>query len=472
MSSSSCTSSKESNAQRFLRIGLILFAFGVALLVGTLYRVYHLWTGGVPSWPVILSTSGIGLFIGAILRHIANPRLDKIAAIGCTAIAFFLFWDVSTSITFWKNLFQNGTLTYTQWLHIIFTQAFLWFIPLVLWLTFAWMRNKQPKGRLSIFVSACIGIIFTHFLVGRIATALLILIALCLMAEGLFVICSSTLTNESLRRKLSMLTPLLACLIIVFSPTSHVCFTNHNGVSLDFKKAPEFLAFYPFAPIAAQERSTPLSSPSTEYHVQCGAYLRTDDPELKATLALSQQLAYILKPAQENRHGFRPLVQATEEIKGQYDAFWIEIPPAWQADERDYFDKGVVKSLLDTVHENGYLIYHIDIRPLTFEALLTRAEALARYFPHVQLWITSTTHWQLVATRKALPTPSLPPTVEAFRVTMDLCSLKQPNDQTGFRLFETWHARKQLFEPEGTQPLNRTLVHRLLPELKKSQLSK
>lgn len=459
--SSLLVSTNESSTQRFQRTGLILFAFGVALLMGTLYRICALWFGGIPTWPILCLVGGIGLLSGWLLRAVSSFRLDKIAAIGCLIVTFFLFWDVQAICDFWTGLYHQVTpLTYTQWLRTVVIHMLLWLAPPMLWVTFAWVRAKHlPRGRLSLFVSMCIGIIFTHFLITRIATAFLILIALLLMAEGLFLICSSTLKKATLRRRLTLIMPLLGILLIGASPVVYKTVTAKE--TSHSPAVPELLRFYPFAPIAAGDLTLPLAPPSAAYIQKHGAYLRTDKAEDLATLAVSQQLATILKPASDARRGFRPLVNATEEIKGQYDVLWVEVPPAWQSEERDYFDKGVVKSLLETVNENGYLIYHMDIRPLTLTALLTRAEALALHFPYIQLWVTSETHWQLVASRKAPPIQPLPPAIGACRVSTQLCALKTENDALGFRLFETWYARKELFNPDHKNVLDKPLIQRI-----------
>ncbi|MDO4527363.1 MAG: hypothetical protein Q4C03_01050 [bacterium] len=452
----------ETRLQRFQRIAFILFAFGAALLVGTLCRVYDLWTGHFPTWPTLLIAALIGLLCGFAFRRVESFRLDKIVSIGCVLLTLLLFWDVQAIIDYWKAFFQASSITYAQWMQVVILQSILWLAPPVVWTTFTWMRaKKHPKGRLSIFVASCSGIILTHFLVGRIATSILLLLALLFMVEALFLICSSTLTNETLRRRLTYVMPLLGILLIAFSPTISNSLTREDGV-LRLKNMPEFLRTYPFAPIAAQDVHTPLIPPSKAYIQQHGAYLRTDDKNLIATLELSKEFATILKPAPDARRGFRPLINATEDIHGQYDVLWVELPPAWQPEEQDYFDKGVVKSLLDTVNENGYLIYHMDIRPLTLEALLTRAEALAVHFPYIQLWgVENSTHWQLIASRKAPPKTVRHPLVQLCIITTDLRAMKRPEDELGFRLFETWHARKTLFQSDRQNTLVAPLIKRI-----------
>lgn len=445
--------------QRFQRIGFILIAFGVALLVGTLYRVCELWSGGLPIWPILLIASSIGLLSGWLSQRRTTFRIDQIIAVGYTLLTLILFWDLQSILDDWGAFFQQSSITYSQWLQTIITQSTLWLAPPILWMTFAWIRDKQqPKGRLSIFITACIGIIFTHFLVGRVASAILLLTALLLMVEGTILLCLSTLNNENIRKKSMVILPLLGLVLIIFSPT---IYRNITKDRFNREQMPDLLHFYPFAPIAACNFKTPLTPPSPTYIQKQGAYLRTNEKEAQATLEVSQQLATILKPNRGARRGFRPLINAKEDIKGQYDVLWVEVPPAWQSEERDYFDKGVVKSLLNTVNENGYLIYHIDIRPLTLEALLTRAEALAVHFPHIQLWVTSSTHWQLVAARKALPIQPMPPDVEACRITTNLCALKRSEDKLGFRLFETWYARKELFNVNHVEALDKPLINRI-----------
>lgn len=461
------STTNENQAQRAQRIGWIALSFGAALLVGILYRILELWSGELTLWPIALGGALIGLLLAWRCKAITHGRFDATIALLFALFMTLSLWDINALFARWQTVVQTPALSFSTWMGHLLSATACALLPPLAWLLFAWKRNTQPKGRLSIFFAASIGMITSHFLVGHASTTLLIFFSLYLILGGALVVWSSFLISPTARRRCITLIHLGLLVLLALSPTLRASFTWSEG-KLTFNNLPEPLAFYPFAPLAANDPTLPLTPPSSAYKQAHGAYLRTNHIEETTALSLSQSLTFILQPQAHARRGLRPLVDATEAIKGQYDALWVEVPPAWQAKERDYFDEGVVKSLLKNVTETGCLIYHLDVRPLTFEALLTRAEALAVHFPYVQLWVTSTAHWQLVATRQRPQSRTLPPEIEAFCLTTDLCALKQASDRTGFRLFETWHARQHLFHPKQVDLRQAPLVQRLFETLSKT----
>lgn len=443
--SSLTSTTTESPVQRILRIGLICLSFGTAILVGTLYQILLLWSGELTLWPIASCGLLLGLLFAWLCRRYETSIIEKVLAILYIASMLFSFWDINALQMQWQSFVTSHELTFSSWIIKILWFTISWLsLPLGL-ITFLWVRNTQPKGRLSIFMATCIGLITANIFTGHTSTTLLILFALYLMLGGICIICLSTLESQKLRQRYITVTHLLIFGLLACTPMIRQgFFKSEDGYKL--KNLPEPLQFYPFAPIAAKDVTLPFVPPNTHYQNFHGAYIRTDNPEDIDTLDNSQQLAYFLQPATNARRGFRPLVNATEDIKGVYDVLWVEVPPAWQSTERDYFDDGVVRSLLKNIDDKGCLIYHIDIRPLTLEALLTRAEALSAHFPYIELWRTSSYAYQLVAKRTQAPT-EFSEEIDQCRITDNLCALKQAHDNLGFRFFETWYARKQLFTP-------------------------
>lgn len=459
----------ETPFQRLQRIALMLISFSLALILGLLYRIHQQWTGEISIWPALLISLLLGAGGAFFLRKTFRRQIDKIVTIAVITLLLIFFWDIRPTLDYWTSLPTLPHMNFTTWRTAMLLQVLLWFGPIITWFAFSFLRARQPKGRLSLLISACLGLLFYRLLSSQLHPTTLFFSALFLLLSGtyLFCVCSRTLVLQPWMHGLILI--LLFGGIFATAPTLHLA-----------SQLPNPLHMVPFAPFAMRNPQQPITADLTQQRIAHGTYLRTGTIEEKRALLTSQTLCYLFKPAPDARIALRarhndallPTADTGREtkLKGAYDALWIELPEAWTPQETQYFKPSLLNSLKPLLTEHGLLIYHIDIRPLTREMLLTRAQAIATTFPHVQLWATSPTHWQLLASRHPLkPAPhqallaletrpdirsattalQLPPPFLLLSacVTPNLTQYILPNEELSFAFREHRAARRNLFAP-------------------------
>ncbi len=377
---------------------LFLHALCAALLCGVAARVYGQWTGDFALWPVVAPAAALGLALawaaGRWGARWAGPRLCAVLATAVAVAAFGVFGDSVRLEGRWELLSLRIGLSYEAWRGFVWGQAALWFAPVAAFVPFLWGRGRAvaPRGRLTVFVGFCVGMILARLFVGRVPTVRLWDAALLgMLAAGpllLLGVCARRWTRGAAGA-------LLAILLV--------------GWYFGSARTPDepLRALNPFAPIAA--RDSLYTGKGTEGVVlREGRLLRVAGVD-EAALAASQLIPTLLKPAPNARIAARPETGAPllptyeiDRLKGLYDAIWVEVPPAWVADERDYFGAAAMDATRSHLAEDGILVYDLDARALDAAALMTRSGALRRHFEHVQLWMTGPNRWQLVASRQPI----------------------------------------------------------------------
>ena len=403
---------------RFSNILSILFTLAAAFYATLAWKIYGHWTGGMPVvLPVILPSLACGLVAAHFLRKWIGPRGLAGLAILAALFAFAALGDATAISREWNLLALRKELSYATWHTFICHKALLWFIPVAVILPFT-LRCASKKAATTRFCAMCIGVVLARFAAGRLPTAALLDASLCtlLLAAPLWL--ATTLKSRWTQSAAFA----LAALLFV------------GWYFLSTRPAHDLLRDqHPFASIAARDSAyTGLGSANVA--LREGRVVRTPGVDEAAHFA-SQFIATLLKPAPEARIAARtqagapalPTYEATA-LKGLYDALWVELPPAWLAEEADYFGNSALTAALDHLKEDGLLIYALDGRALDTTMLLERIEVLRARLPHTQLWMTSPNHWQIVASRapitanleaitNLLDRPTLPAALASVNIT-------------------------------------------------------
>lgn len=373
-----------------------LFSLFAALLTGAAAPVYTQWTGGLSVWPVVLPAFVMGVSLAMLLnryvkRFCGNKVCAGLAIFGAIT-AFAAFGDTAHSVDTWRLLALRIGLDYTTWHRFVFGQALLWFGWAAFLLPFLMFRFQLPRGKFIHFTGACCGLILARIFSGIGTTTLLYDIALagCLITAPLLL-----LSQCNRRIAQGGVIALMVCLVA--------------GWYFGTRRASEDLlqSVNPFAPIAARDGvytgETQAGFTFKEGRVVRAAGLDT------AAQTVSQLIPALFFPSAEARFAVRP--QAGEpllpnaekgQLKGQYQAIWVELPPAWTATERDYYGKSAITTAQDHLTPDGILVYENDGHALDARMLMERIAVFRRFFSYVQLWMTSRNHWQLVGSRAPL----------------------------------------------------------------------
>ncbi len=458
----------ETSPECYRRIAFMLISFSLSCIASLLYTIHQQWSGRLSLWPVMLGALLLGTLGAIFLRKRGCYLINKIAIIGIFLFHLIFLWDVQVILTDWQTLSAHP-LTYGAWLTMMFTHAFFWLAPSITWILFNITHTRQPKMRISIVVAASLGILLQRTFLRYFDPITLLLCAHLILLSGISVLCmfGKTFVFKAWMRLMPVI--LLVGIFAICAPTlRHI------------RSLPNPLHVLPFAPIAIRDATqSPIADISTQ-RIANGTYARINTLEEKQALLASQSLALLFKPNQDARIAIRARANdnffpnadtgTTGKLVGAYDVLWIELPEAWQIEEADYFKHSVLQSLKPLLVEDGVLIYHLDVRPLTRASLLARAQAIANIFPHLQLWATSATHWQLLASKQPLTTANhqallaleqrpqlrqvytthqMPPPflLLAARVTPDLLSLIQPDEHLTLKGGEHKLARRTLFQP-------------------------
>ncbi len=452
-------------AQTFLFLYAILGAF---LLTFTL-KLFALWTGDAPTWKLLFSGFAGGCLLMVVLTRYAarfiGGRVCSWIAFAVAILTCLTFGNTLKLVETWYTVCQQQALTYDAWQSFISMQAHLWFLPILLTFPTLWQRNEAPRGRLTFFCGACIGVILARLFVGAVST--LLLLEVCLSGLLLLSLLWMLTTSRTLIGRI-----LSGLLLIVFA-LAYYMGTIHTSQDLIHD-------VHPFASIAKPDslfRGSHLdATDTTKYTFLDGRIVRVKGMD-EASLITSQTIPLLLKPTPNARIVARPQVGTPAydffeagELKGKCDALWIELPPAWLATEQDYFSTSAMTTIADHLMDDGILIYDMDARPLDEEMLRRRAAMLRTKFPHMQLWMTALNRWQLVASRQPITTDfttldSLIDREEVMRVLrqvnieapitllacclMDDCARLEENRdavEVDLRLNESTLARQNLFD--------------------------
>ena len=376
--------------------GLFLFAFASALLTGFGTALFDRWTCGAALWPAVIPPAVMGFALVRLLRGRVGAKTCAALSFICVLLAFAAFGSTEKTVHDWLLLPKRIGLTYGDWYRTILGYALLWIAPGALFLPFLLFRNgaEDPKrGKLAVFFAACSGLILARIGVAKVPSHILLDIALNGMLFGslllIFAICGK---NRLLRISFAFFAVLL--LLASYFGTRHAALDPMTTV-------------HPFAVTAARDvfyqgigsRDVVLKDGRVVYAVGIDEAART----------ASQLLPLLLRPQPSARIAARPAVGApriptyeTGELKGLYDAIWVDVPPAWIAGERDYFGTTALHSVTDHLKEDGLLIYVLDARALDSLSFMIRYKALNAVFPYIQIWMTGLNDWQLVASRKPI----------------------------------------------------------------------
>lgn len=461
--------SDETPADLRRRIAFMLITFSLSCITSLLYTIHQQWTGRLSAWPVLFGAALLGSLGAFLLRKRCCYLVNKISIVATLLLHLFFLWDVQGGLNTWTT-FPTTMPTFTAWQRMVLTQALLWLGPSILWILFNVSHTRQPKVRISILVASSLGILLQRTFLRYLEPLTLLLGAHLILLGGVTLFCIGENASKHQRWGRIALPLLLVGLFAFTAPTLRQINTLPNPLHV-----------VPFAPIAMRDTTqSPIANITTQ-RIANGAFARTNTPEEKQALLASQSLALLFKPNQDARIAIRARANdnffpnadtgTTGKLVGAYDVLWIELPEAWQIEEADYFKSSVLQSLKPLLVEDGVLIYHLDVRPLTRASLLARAQAMANIFPHVQLWATSATHWQLLASKQPLTTANhqallaleqrphirelytahqMPPPflLLAARVSSDLLSLIQPEERFTLKGGEHKLARKVLFQPD------------------------
>lgn len=377
---------------------LFLLTLLAGLLLGVSAPVYANWTGGFPLWPAVLGPALAGLAAAWCaarwLPALAGPKAAGALAILAALAAFATFGDSVRLVHDWTLLSLRLGLGYEDWRDFVLGQGLRWFGPLAALVPFLWGcgRALAPRARLTVFVGLCVGVILARILGGRLPTVTLWDVCL----AGLLLAAPLLLAAACARRRTrwpaaALALPLLAGWYFLSQRTPLEPLREVN----------------PFAPIAARD-SVYTGQGAEGVTLRDGRLLRTAGVD-EAALAASQLIPTLLRPDPNARIAARPAVGApllpnyeTGRLKGLYDALWVELPPAWVPQERDYFGGAALAAALGSLNEGGLLVYDLDARALDARMVMARVGALRQRLPFVQLWMTGLNRWQLVASRKPI----------------------------------------------------------------------
>ncbi len=381
-----------------LHLFLFTLTCCAALLLGVATKVFGLWTGAMPTFPTLVPALAVGFAAawacGKWLPTRVGSKVCAGLSLAAAIVAFTIFGDTDALVRQWTLLSMRIGLTYDHWHAFVVKQAWLWLAPLAVLIPFVWSRNRVPHGRLTAFCGACVGLIAARCLAGRVTTVLLLDIALAgmLLAAPLWWVAECR--TRWAKGGLFALTLIL--LVGWYYGSRHTAYELIGSVN-------------PFATIAARDTSY-LGTGSSGVALREGRVVRTVGQDEAAMLA-AELVPALLKPAPNARIAARlqagsPQVTTyeTTTLKGLYDALLVELPPAWMAEEADYFKSAALESALTHLNDAGVLVYAMDARALDGRMVMERLGILRERLPHVQLWMTGVNQWQLVASRQPITT--------------------------------------------------------------------
>ncbi|MEG1552111.1 MAG: hypothetical protein RR982_01725 [Kiritimatiellia bacterium] len=373
---------------------LLLFTIFAGLLAGIAYRLYGQWTGEASVWGVIVPSMVAALSLAWLTRRWVGGRGCAALAVLCAVMAFSMFGHTVQMVHDWTFLSLKINLTYREWWLFVLNHAMMWFVPLAFTLVYIWRCNAIPRGRMTAFVGACVGLILARLMVGRMSTTLLI--DICLV--GLLLSAPAWLAAE-LRGKWTRGSAFVLAVVLLV------------GWYFTSRSAPQELLrdVNPFATIAT--RDLLYTGIGTEgVTLREGRLLRRVGFDTASSFA-SQLIPTLLKPQTNARIAVRLLAGGealptydVNELKGQYDALYVELPPAWVTSERDYFGTAALDAALTHLFQDGVLVYAMDARCLDARMMMERVAILRQRFGNVQLWMTGRDQWQLVASRSPITT--------------------------------------------------------------------
>lgn len=375
---------------------LFILSLLAALLTGAAMPVYTQWTGGLSIWPVVLPCALMGGTSAWLLNRYAarwvGNKMTAGVAIVCTIIAFSAFGDTAHDVKTWSLLALRIGLDYATWHQFVMRAAILWFGWVAFLLPFLWMRIQLPRARLTTFVGMCCGLILARILNGCVSASLLYDIAL----AGLLPAAALLLAGFCKSRLTQGLSVALGIVLLM-------------GWYFGMRRSTEDLRrdVYPFAPIA--ERDGVYTGEKGEgFTFKEGRLVRSEGLDVAARIA-SQLLPTLFFPGENARIAVRAqtgdaVFSSADcgELKGAYQALWVEVPPAWTAPERDYYGKAALQAVLDHLTPDGVLVYDNDAHALDATMLMRRIAVMRKYFDYVQLWMTDRNHWQIIASRMPL----------------------------------------------------------------------
>lgn len=372
---------------------LFVFSFCAALLVGAAMPVYTQWTGGLPMGPIVLPMAVMGataaFVLGRYAARFCGNRVCAGLAIAGAVIAFMAFGDTVQTVDAWRLLALKIGLEYGTWHQFTFRAGLLWFGWAAVLLPFLWVRFQLPRAKLTLFVGLCCGLIVARIFNERLPTLWLYDVTLAgvlLSAAALaMAVCQTRWTRLAMG--------VVGVVLLV-------------GWYFGMQRSTADLLrdVHPFAPIAARD-GVYTGEKQEGFTFKEGRVIRTEGLDLASQTA-SQLIPTLFFPAETARIAVRSQTGSavlegveTGTLKGQYQALWVELPPAWMASERDYYGKAALQAALDHLTPDGILVYDNDAHALDAKALMTRLMVMRKTFTYVQLWMTSRNHWQIVASR-------------------------------------------------------------------------
>lgn len=378
------------------KTALFLYALAAGLLLGAVTPVYNLWTGG---W-------GNGLYvIGALIAAFAlawsaeRLRLRRaaswVALLGALCVGFAFLntealshgWEILSMKVFAANGGPADGLTWELWRGAARFCGLFWFVPAAFALMFLWRGDTGPKGRFTVFVGGCVGLILARILSGRVPTVNLI------DASATGMLLTAPLLIAVAYRRLWVRIPAVVAAVLLIAA----------WWTLRVPAEAEPLDHPYFASVATRD----LNYLTLERTYRDGRVVRCAGIETAPQTA-AQMIPLLLRPFDNARLAYRlaagePIAAGADtELKGLYDAIYVELPPAWVGDERDYFGTAAFAALEEHLQEDGIVVYALDARALDSRMLLERMAVMRTRFPYLQLWMTDPDLWILAASRKPI----------------------------------------------------------------------
>ncbi len=366
---------------------LFVYAFASGLLVMLAVKLYALWTGDWGSGIFILGALLAAFGVSFAVRKVPLTWLPGGVAILAALTVWMSFVDTASVAHTWEILSMKVGLTWEMWRNFVTIAGLLWLCPLVFSQGLIWRREIGTRGKLIFFVGVCTGILLGRILVGRVNTDWLLNIFGTLLLMSAPLIGCALATRTSARWVYGGAAALLVSLWWTFRVPA----------------ATDVLQQYPFGAIATRD----LNLATHQRVYDKGRIVHCEGINTAPTVA-SQTIPLLLKPYDNARIAYRllqgqPLYpQYDVTLQGQYDAIYVEVPPAWMGEERDYFGSAAMATLLEHLAPEGVAVYQVDARCLDARMVMARLAILKERFGYVQLWMTERNLWQMVASRKAL----------------------------------------------------------------------
>lgn len=375
---------------------LLVYSLAAGLLLGAVKPVYALWTGGWGNGVYIVCALSV-----AFLLAWGAERLRWIRAAGWVALlgalcAGWAFadtealshgWEILSMKVFAANGGPADGLTWELWRGTARFCGIFWFVPTAFALMFLWRSDTGTGGRFTVFAGGCVGLILARILSGRVPTVRLIDAAV----TGMLLAAPLIIGAACARRRM-----LALCV-----PAAAVCVGGWWWLRVPAEAEPLERPY--FAAVATRD----LNYLTLKRTYRDGRVVRCDGIETAPQTA-AQLIPLLLRPQDNARIAYRlaaglPIpADADTELKGLYDAIYVELPPAWMGSERDYFGTAAFAALTEHLQEDGIVVYALDARALDSRMLLERTAVMRTRFPYLQLWMTDPDLWLLAASRKPI----------------------------------------------------------------------